>query len=95
MSSSKCSPKKCSSQGSASHSVADSDKKTMVLTGDVAIDNHCMPSTLTGEMGEMVDKFRRLKLKEYDDVCKMCRDNNVPLTEKLLQKGRCSVLLVK
>ena len=68
------------------------EAKTMILTGDVAVDNHCQPSTLGGETAELVDRFRQLKLKEYDDICKMCKDKNVPFTEDLLKKGTVSNL---
>ena len=55
--------------------------------GDAAVDGHSAPSTLGGETANMVDKFRQLKLKEYNDIIKLCRLSNVPLTEDLLKKG--------
>ena len=56
-------------------------------SGDATIDGHSAPSTLGGETGAMVDKFRQLKLKEYNDIVKLCKLNNVPLTEDLLKRG--------
>ena len=56
--------------------------------GDAAVDGHCAPSTLGGETAHMVDKFRQLKLKEYNEILKLCQQNNVPLTEDLLKKGK-------
>ena len=59
----------------------------MIKTGNKAVDNHCNPSTMSDETGELVDKFRQLKFKEYDEICQLCQQNNVPFTEKLLTKG--------
>ena len=66
---------------------AQTSTATIIKTGDPEVDAHSMPSTLGGETAEMVDKFRQLKLKEYNEVVKMCKDNSVPLSEDLLKKG--------
>ncbi|XP_064633040.1 EF-hand calcium-binding domain-containing protein 12-like [Lineus longissimus] len=60
--------------------------KSMIKTGNKAIDNHCRPSTLTGDVADMVDKFRQLRLKEYEEVNRLCKESGVVLTEKLLEK---------
>lgn len=57
-----------------------------IMTGSVAIDNHCMPSTLMGEVGEMVDKFRQKTLREYYAVKDLCQENGVILSTKLLER---------
>jgi ornithine carbamoyltransferase len=62
--------------------------KSMIKTGNKAIDNHCLPSTLTGDVADMVDKFRQMRLKEYDEVIKMCKESGVVLSDKLLEKGK-------
>ena len=62
-------------------------------SGDATIDGHSAPSTLGGETGAMVDKFRQLKLKEYNDIVKLCKLNSVPLTEDLLKRGKCQINL--
>lgn len=62
-----------------------------ILTGNKAIDDHSMQSTLTGGMGDMVDKFRQQRLKEYFAITRLCKDNNVPLSEKLLERGKTQV----
>ena len=56
--------------------------------GDKAIDNHLTPSTLAGETAEQVDRFRQLRYKEYNEICRLCKENSVPLSEGLLKKGR-------
>ena len=58
--------------------------------GDVAVDNHLAPSTLAGEHAQKVNQFRQLRLREYMDVCQLCRERNVPLSEALLKKGQRS-----
>ena len=62
------------------------DKKTIIKTGDKAVDDHSRPSTLGGEAGDMVDRFRQLKLREYNEIIKLCQANSVVLTEQLLGK---------
>ena len=58
-----------------------------ILTGNRAIDDHSMNSTLQGEQGAMIDKFRQKRLQEFFEVQRLCKENSVVLTEKLLQKG--------
>ena len=58
-----------------------------ILTGNKAIDDHSMQSTMGGEMGEMIDKFRQRRLQEYFAVTRLCKEKEVNLSEKLLEKG--------
>ncbi|KAL5015165.1 hypothetical protein ScPMuIL_009435 [Solemya velum] len=58
----------------------------VIKIGDTGVDNHCTASTMTGEIGEMVDRFRQLKLKEFHDIIKLCHEKNVPLSEELLER---------
>ena len=64
------------------------EAKSMIKTGNRAVDHHCTPSTMTNETGDLVDKFRQLKFKEYNEICQLCQENSVPFTEKLLTKGK-------
>ncbi|XP_045164216.2 EF-hand calcium-binding domain-containing protein 12-like [Mercenaria mercenaria] len=57
-----------------------------ILTGSKAIDDHCMQSTLTGDVGEMTNKFRQKRLQEYFEISKLCHDNDVVLSQQLLEK---------
>lgn len=57
-----------------------------IRTGSKAIDNHCMTSTMGGEIGEMVDAFRQRRLQEYYEVVDICEQNGVPLSRGLLEK---------
>ncbi|KAL3851719.1 hypothetical protein ACJMK2_015446 [Sinanodonta woodiana] len=63
------------------------DDLEMIKIGDKAIDNHCQPSTLGGgEVGELVNKFRQQRLKEYHEVCGLCEENGVVLSRHLLNR---------
>lgn len=57
-----------------------------ILTGSKAIDDHCMQSTLDGEVGEMVNKFRQKRLQEYFEITKLCQQNDVVLSRNLLER---------
>ncbi|XP_042309994.1 EF-hand calcium-binding domain-containing protein 12 isoform X2 [Sceloporus undulatus] len=59
----------------------------MVRTGDIAVDGHCMPSTMEGEMGELVDKHRLVCHLVWTQCVKLCEKYKVPLTEKLLKRA--------
>lgn len=59
----------------------------IIKVGEKAIDDHCMQSTLEGELGGMVDKFRQLKLREFYDINKLCAQQGVSLSPTLLEKG--------
>ncbi len=77
--------------------IKDSDGKEeettrgLVKTGDPEVDNHLSPSTLGGETAELVDKFRQLKFKEYNDILNLCQEKKVVLSEKLLKRGGYNV----
>lgn len=58
----------------------------IIKVGEKAIDDHCMQSTLEGELGGMVDKFRQLKLREFYDINKLCAHQGVSLSPTLLEK---------
>ena len=45
------------------------------------------PSTMGGRLGEMVDRYRRMTMKEYNDVVEMCQMHGVPVSKAVLGKG--------
>ncbi|KAK2548853.1 EF-hand calcium-binding domain-containing protein 12 [Acropora cervicornis] len=42
------------------------------------------PSTLGGRVGEMVDRYRKMTLKEYNDVVELCQMHGVQVSKALL-----------
>lgn len=69
-------------------------EKSMIKTGNRAVDDHCRPSTLTKETAEMVDKFRQLKLKEYNEVVRLCKENDMALNIQLFEKGNFKTVII-
>nr|XP_060622244.1 EF-hand calcium-binding domain-containing protein 12 isoform X1 [Anolis sagrei ordinatus] len=59
----------------------------MVRTGDRAVDEHCLPSTMEGEVGELVDKHRLACHLVWTQCVKLCRKYGIPISEKALKKG--------
>uniref|UniRef100_H9GQ68 Uncharacterized protein n=1 Tax=Anolis carolinensis TaxID=28377 RepID=H9GQ68_ANOCA len=59
----------------------------MVKTGDRAVDGHCLPSTMEGEVGELVDKHRLACHLVWTQCVKRCRKLRIPISEKALKKG--------
>ncbi|XP_071960308.1 EF-hand calcium-binding domain-containing protein 12-like isoform X2 [Antedon mediterranea] len=64
-----------------------SSRSDKVKTNILAIDQHSRKSTLEGETGESIDRFREDRLKEYHQVLKLCKKHDVNLTPKLLQQA--------
>ena len=46
------------------------------------------PSTLGGRVGEMVDRYRKMTVKEYNDVVELCHMHGVQLSKGVLGRGR-------
>ena len=46
------------------------------------------PSTLGGRVGEMVDRYRKMTMKEYNDVVELCHMHGVQLSKGVLGRGR-------
>lgn len=44
------------------------------------------PSTLGGRVGEMVDRYRKMTMKEYNDVVELCHMHGVQLSKDLLER---------
>uniref|UniRef100_A0A8C0G2L5 EF-hand calcium binding domain 12 n=1 Tax=Chelonoidis abingdonii TaxID=106734 RepID=A0A8C0G2L5_CHEAB len=59
----------------------------LVRSGNKAIDEHCLPSTMESEMGEITDQHRRTCYMVYLQCLKLCKEYNIPLTEKVLEKA--------
>uniref|UniRef100_A0A452ICU5 Uncharacterized protein n=1 Tax=Gopherus agassizii TaxID=38772 RepID=A0A452ICU5_9SAUR len=59
----------------------------LVRSGNKAIDEHCLPSTMESEMGEIIDQHRRTCYMVYLQCLKLCKEYNIPLTEKVLEKA--------
>ncbi|XP_066469078.1 EF-hand calcium-binding domain-containing protein 12 [Tiliqua scincoides] len=59
----------------------------LVRTGDRAVDGHCLPSTIEGEMGEIVDKFRLDTHLVYHRCVKICEAHGIPISEKVLKRA--------
>ena len=50
------------------------------------------PSTMGGRLGEMVDRYRRMTMKEYNDVVELCQMHGVQVSKALLGRGESSKL---
>uniref|UniRef100_A0A8C8SML9 EF-hand calcium binding domain 12 n=1 Tax=Pelusios castaneus TaxID=367368 RepID=A0A8C8SML9_9SAUR len=59
----------------------------LVRSGNKAIDDHCLPSTVESDIGEVIDQHRRNCYLVYLQCLKLCNEYNVPLTEKVLEKA--------
>ncbi|KAM6106475.1 uncharacterized protein FYW35_011903 [Pterocles gutturalis] len=63
------------------------EKCRMVRSGDDPVDDHYLPSTLEGDLGELVDRYRRNAVISYLNSSKLCKERSVHITEPTLQKG--------
>ncbi|XP_010568511.1 PREDICTED: EF-hand calcium-binding domain-containing protein 12 [Haliaeetus leucocephalus] len=63
------------------------EKCRLVRSGDAAVDEHCLPSTAEGDLGALVDQYRRDCFLSYLKSLKLCRGPNSRLTELVLQKA--------
>ncbi|XP_074055143.1 EF-hand calcium-binding domain-containing protein 12-like [Macrotis lagotis] len=63
------------------------EKCRVVRTGNKNIDDHCLPSTVPNEFGEMIDTLRQSTFLVYLNCVKVCEAYQVPLTEKTLMKA--------
>lgn len=60
---------------------------TVIKVGYKPIDDHCSESTLGGDVADMVNQFRREKLREYFEVKKHFEHVGLPFTQNTLDKG--------
>ncbi|NXV85938.1 EFC12 protein, partial [Calonectris borealis] len=63
------------------------EKCRMVRSGDGPVDEHCLPSTVETDLGELVDRYRRNALMSYLKSSKLCKERDVHITEPALQKA--------
>ncbi|XP_077181409.1 EF-hand calcium-binding domain-containing protein 12 isoform X2 [Paroedura picta] len=59
----------------------------VVKSGDPVVDSHCRPSTVKGDMGELVDQHRMACHLAWFHCVKLCERYGIPLTERLLQRA--------
>ncbi|XP_012781279.2 EF-hand calcium-binding domain-containing protein 12 isoform X1 [Ochotona princeps] len=59
----------------------------LVRCGNQHIDDHCLPSTLSGEMRAILDKTRRDTFLVYLQCWKLCAIYSLPLTEDILMRA--------
>lgn len=60
----------------------------LVRSGTKEFDNHCLPSTISGEMGELLNVTRRDDFLIYLQCWELCEAYGLPLTEDILMRGR-------
>ncbi|XP_005093715.1 uncharacterized protein LOC101848502 [Aplysia californica] len=58
----------------------------VIKVGYKPIDDHCSESTLGSGVSDMVNQFRREKLKEYFEVKKLCEEKGLPFNHKTLDR---------
>ncbi|OXB53684.1 hypothetical protein ASZ78_007117 [Callipepla squamata] len=54
------------------------------------VDEHCFPSTLGGDRGEMVNQYRRKVVVSYQNCSKLCKERSINLSDPVLQKGNAT-----
>ncbi|CAO2606238.1 EF-hand calcium-binding domain-containing protein 12, partial [Lemmus lemmus] len=63
------------------------EKCRLVRSGTKAFDEHCLPSTISGEMEELVNDTRRDNFLVYLQCWEFCEAYGLPLTEDLLMRA--------
>lgn len=64
------------------------EKCRMVRSGDGPVDEHCLPSTVEADLGELVNRYRRDAVMTYLKSSERCKERSVPIPEPRLQKGK-------
>ncbi|KAF5914318.1 hypothetical protein HPG69_006777, partial [Diceros bicornis minor] len=59
----------------------------LVCSGNKRIDDHCLPSTIQGEMNELINKSRMNDLLVYLKCQELCGYYGLPVTEDTLMKA--------
>uniref|UniRef100_A0A8C6YKJ3 Uncharacterized protein n=1 Tax=Naja naja TaxID=35670 RepID=A0A8C6YKJ3_NAJNA len=59
----------------------------LVRSGDPVVDSHCLPSSLEGEVGELVDQHRLACHYVYCQCVKLCEKYGIPISERALKRG--------
>lgn len=60
----------------------------LVRSGNKHFDNHCLPSTIAGEMGELINLYRRDTFLVYLKCQKACQYYGLSLSEDILVNGK-------
>ncbi|NXJ99450.1 EFC12 protein, partial [Corythaixoides concolor] len=63
------------------------EKCRMVRSGDGPVDEHCLPSTLEADLGELVDRYRRKAVTSYLNSSKLCEERNIRIADRTLQRA--------
>lgn len=84
----------CAMQWRAAKQQSDGErpKVAVIKSGDANIDNHCAPSTLTGDVADAIDAYRQQQLRVYTEACQLCRESGVVLSERLLRSGETLII---
>lgn len=69
-------------------SIQYTERCRLVRSGNKHIDEHCLPSTISGEMNELINMSRRDNFLVYLQCQKLCEYYGLPLTEDILMKGK-------
>ncbi|XP_007954937.1 EF-hand calcium-binding domain-containing protein 12 [Orycteropus afer afer] len=68
-------------------SIQYSEQCRLVRSGNRHFDENCLPSTIRGDMGELINKSRRDNFLVYLKCWKLCESYGLPLTEDILMKA--------
>ncbi|XP_037658372.1 methyl-CpG-binding domain protein 4 isoform X4 [Choloepus didactylus] len=68
-------------------SIQYTERCRLVRSGNKQFDQHCLPSTICGEMAELIDESRRETFLVYLQCWKLCESYGLPLTEDILMKA--------
>ncbi|XP_025908425.1 EF-hand calcium-binding domain-containing protein 12 [Nothoprocta perdicaria] len=63
------------------------EKCRLVRSGDRRVDEHCLPSTLAGDMAELTDHYRGDSFMTYLRSFNLCKEHQIHLTKAVLQKA--------
>ncbi|NXA41933.1 EFC12 protein, partial [Eudromia elegans] len=63
------------------------EKCRLVRSGDRRVDEHCLPSTLAGDMAELTDHYRGDSFMAYLKSFNLCKEYKIHLTRLVLQKA--------
>ncbi|NXD13993.1 EFC12 protein, partial [Nothocercus nigrocapillus] len=63
------------------------EKCRLVRSGDRRVDEHCLPSTLAGDMAELTDHYRGDSFMTYLKSFDLCKEYKIHLTKLVLQKA--------
>lgn len=60
----------------------------LVRSGTKQFDDHCLPTTISGEIEELLNMTRRNNFLVYLQCWELCEAYGLPLTEDILMRGR-------